>query len=176
MRLNLNLGPDMIKSSLALPTLCLAGGLALLAQSMAVTTALAASDNQIIVEKSHSKRISLKSPAGSVIVGNPDIADVNIIDSYTIYIVGRGYGSSSVTVTDRMGRSIFDGEVVVSAPHQGSVTVYSGKTATLMICNQICVPQETNADTMGQFQDSPIPTTSFPTVESNAMVGLNPVP
>jgi hypothetical protein len=131
--------------------------------------------NTIAVEKSHAKRIALSSQAGSVIVGNPDIADVTIVDSYTIYVVGRSYGSSSVTVTDRMGRAIYDGDVVVSAPSQGSVNLYSGKDVQLVLCNQTCVAQDVSAGSVGQAISSP-PATNFQNVENGNIVGLNPVP
>ena len=78
---------------------------------------------RLVVEKNHSTRISLKGAAGSVIVANPAIADVSVIDSRTVYIVGKGFGNSSVIITDQMGRPLFDGEVVVTASQKGAITV-----------------------------------------------------
>ena len=36
------------------------------------------------------QRVQLRGPAGSVIVGNPAIADVTVVDSNTLYITGKG--------------------------------------------------------------------------------------
>ena len=61
-------------------------------------------------------RVALPASAGSVIVANPaSIADVNVVDSHTIYVIGRGFGSSAVTILDRAGRPIFDGQILVTA-------------------------------------------------------------
>ncbi|MDC7685156.1 pilus assembly protein N-terminal domain-containing protein [Asticcacaulis sp. BYS171W] len=96
---------------------------------------------KLIVEKDHTARVNLSAAAGSVIVGNPAIADVSVVDSRTIYIVGRGFGRSSVTVTDAAGRTIWDGEVTVGSPATGGVTIYKGLKPTNMVCSRVCVEQ-----------------------------------
>jgi Flp pilus assembly secretin CpaC len=102
----------------------------------------ASAAQRLVVEKNHSARISLNGAAGSVIVANPAIADVNFIDSRTVYIVGNGFGNSSVFITDQMGRPLFDGEVVVTASQKGAITVYKGLTPSLMVCSTICTSEE----------------------------------
>lgn len=98
---------------------------------------------RVIVEKNHTLRVSLAGPAGSVVVGNPDIADVSVVDSRTIYIVGKGFGSSGVVVTGRDGRTLFDGEVAVTSAQTGAITVYKGLQPSLMVCSNICVADST---------------------------------
>ncbi|UDF03754.1 pilus assembly protein N-terminal domain-containing protein [Asticcacaulis sp. AND118] len=107
----------------------------------------AAAAQKIVVEKNHSARVSLVSAAGSVIVGNPAIADVTVVDSRTLYIIGRGFGRSSVTVTDGYGRTIFDGDVVVGTPVEGGVTVFKGLKATTLICSRTCTEPTEGMDT-----------------------------
>jgi Flp pilus assembly secretin CpaC len=102
----------------------------------------ASAAQRLVVEKNHSARISLNGAAGSVIVANPAIADVNFIDSRTVYIVGKGFGYSSVIITDQKGRPLFDGEVVVTASQKGAITVYKGLTPSLMVCSTICTSEE----------------------------------
>ncbi|MFT4074993.1 MAG: pilus assembly protein N-terminal domain-containing protein [Asticcacaulis sp.] len=115
---------------------------ALCALSLAVTAGAASAGQRLVVEKNHSTRISLRGAAGSVIVANPEIADVNVIDSRTVYIVGKGYGNSSVIITDQMGRPLFDGEIVVTAAQKGAITVYKGLTPSTMICSNICTSSD----------------------------------
>lgn len=110
---------------------------------LAATHALAG--QQLVVEKNHVARISLPAAAGSVIVGNPDIADVNVVDSHTVYVIGKGFGSSAVTVTGRDGRPLYDGEVVVTAAQKGAITVYKGLKPTLMVCSNICISQDADS-------------------------------
>jgi Flp pilus assembly secretin CpaC len=109
----------------------------------------ASAAQRLVVEKNHSARISLNGAAGSVIVANPAIADVNIIDSRTVYIVGKGFGNSSVIITDQMGRPLFDGEVVVTASQKGAITVYKGLTPSLMVCSTICTSEEVGSSNAG---------------------------
>ncbi|OYW82091.1 MAG: hypothetical protein B7Z26_03980 [Asticcacaulis sp. 32-58-5] len=109
---------------------------------MAAPQAMAAQKLQI--EKNHATRIALSAPAGNVIVGNPDIADVTVVDTRTIFIVGRSFGRSGVTITDKYGRVIFDGDVVVSQASnaRGVVTVYKGLKSSSVMCAATCQPQD----------------------------------
>lgn len=106
---------------------------------VAFTAVPALAGQKLVVEKNHTLRVALNGSAGSVIVGNPDIADVTVIDSHTVYVVGKGFGTSAVTITDRMGRSLFDGEIVVASGIKGGVTVYKGLTPSTMVCSNVCV-------------------------------------
>lgn len=117
---------------------------ALCALTMVVAATNASAAQRLVVEKNHSTRLSLNAPAGSVIVANPQIADVNVIDSRTVYIVGKGFGNSSIIITDQMGRALFDGEVVVTAAQKGAITVYKGLTRSLMVCSTVCTSEEIN--------------------------------
>ncbi|ESQ74896.1 hypothetical protein ABAC402_12135 [Asticcacaulis sp. AC402] len=112
----------------------------------------------VTVEKNHTLRVTLVAPAGTVVVGNPEIADVTVIDSRTLYIVGKGFGSSAVNVTGRDGRSLFDGEVTVTAPQRGAITVYKGLKPSLMVCTNVCIAEETTSttSTAGQASATPV--------------------
>lgn len=131
----------------------------LLSGLLMASTGAAFAGQKLVVEKNHTARVALSAPAGSVIVGNPAIADVSVVDSRTIYIIGKGYGRSAVTITDRNGRAIWDGEVVVGSPASGSVTVYKGLQSSTMICSSVCVDQEkdvVNADTTTVVTPAPV--------------------
>lgn len=108
--------------------------------SLAANSAMAA--QRVVVEKNHTQRLSLSGSAGSVIVANPEIADVTVIDSRTVYIMGKGFGNSQVTITDRGGRVLFDGEIVVTAVQKGAITVYKGLKPSLMVCSNVCISEE----------------------------------
>jgi Flp pilus assembly secretin CpaC len=95
---------------------------------------------RLSVALDHSERLSISRPAGSVIVGNPLVADVTVVDQRTLYISGRGYGVTEVVVLDPLGRPVWQGDVVVSAPEGGQVSVYRGSKATEMACAGVCAP------------------------------------
>lgn len=112
---------------------------------------------RVVVEKNHMMRVTLSAPAGSVIVGNPDIADVNVVDSRTVYILGKGFGNSAVTITGRDGKALFDGEVVVSGVQQGAITVYKGLKPSLMVCSNVCVTQDVGDSNTSQASSPSLP-------------------
>jgi hypothetical protein len=95
---------------------------------------------QMTVVRNGMLRVTLPAAAGSVIVANPLIADVNVVDSHTIYVIGRGYGSSAVTILDKAGRPIFDSQVMVTSSGQNAVTMYKGSTPTILVCSNVCQP------------------------------------
>ena len=121
------------------------------------TASAACAGQRLVVEKNHTVRVSLSAPASSVIVGNPEIADVNVVDSRTVYILGKGFGNSSVTITGRDGRALFEGEVAVTAVRQGSITVYKGLKPSLVVCTNVCVAEDVNNGNTGASVAAPVP-------------------
>ena len=82
--------------------------------------------------------VDLRAPAGSVIVGNPSIADVNLINPRRMVILGRSYGLTNIIVTDRMGRAIFHREINVAAAPTGRVSLYRGPLVNNYACTPHC--------------------------------------
>ncbi|MFW2344330.1 MAG: pilus assembly protein N-terminal domain-containing protein, partial [Brevundimonas mediterranea] len=87
-----------------------------------------------------SARVQLNGAASSVIVGNPQIADVTVVDANTLFIVGKGYGVTEVVAVDGVGRTLFQREIVVTGGSTGSVRVWRGGQATEMACSASCAP------------------------------------
>ena len=86
-----------------------------------------------------STRLNIAGSAYSVLVGNPAVADVTVVDSHTLYISGRGYGSTDIIVLDRDGRTLYSGDLVVGAADTGRVSVYRGASGrTDMACAPNC--------------------------------------
>ncbi len=92
----------------------------------------------LVVPLNHAARLAISGTAASVVVGNPTIADVTVVDSHTVYVTGKGYGTTDIVVLDARGRALFGGDVTVAAPG-GSVSVYRGATKTSAACNPGCV-------------------------------------
>lgn len=109
----------------------LAGGVASVAQAQA---------RPLNIEIDSSTRIQLRAPAGSVIVANPKIADVTVVDANTLFITGKGYGVTEIVAVDALGRPLFQSQVVVSAGSNGTVRVWRGAQATDMACGASCSP------------------------------------
>ena len=88
-----------------------------------------------------STRVQLSGPAGSVIVGNPQIADVTVVDANTLYITGKGYGVTEIVAVNASGHTVFQSQVVVTAGSgSGQVRIWRGGQATEMACASSCSP------------------------------------
>ncbi|HEY5409439.1 MAG TPA: pilus assembly protein N-terminal domain-containing protein [Caulobacteraceae bacterium] len=82
--------------------------------------------------------MDLRGPAGTVLIGNPAVVDVNLITPSRIAILGKGYGQTNVIVTDRMGHVIFQQEVDVSRASGDHVSVYRGGVVANFTCSPTC--------------------------------------
>ena len=90
------------------------------------------------VEIDRSARVALRGSAASVIVGNPAIADVTVVDANTLFVTGKGYGVTEVIAVDGIGRTIYQGEIIVTGGSTGSVRVWRGAQATELACAASC--------------------------------------
>jgi Flp pilus assembly secretin CpaC len=97
------------------------------------------------VEIDRSSRIGLNGSAASVIVGNPAIADVTVVDANTLFVTGKGYGVTEIVAVDAIGRTLFQGEIVVTGGSTGSVRVWRGAQPTELACAASCSPSVRNA-------------------------------
>jgi Flp pilus assembly secretin CpaC len=95
-------------------------------------------------------RVALSAPAKDVAVGNPAIADVQVLDERNILVIGKGYGTTNVVVLDRSGRLILDRVVVVSAADAGKVTVFKGSSASQYACSPRCEMTDSDAPARGR--------------------------
>jgi len=113
---------------------------AALAAAAAIPGVASAQSQPLSVEIDQSARIQLRGQAGSVIVGNPAIADVTVVDANTLFVTGKGYGVTEVVVVDGVGRTLFQSQVVVAGGDAGRVRVWRGAQVTEMACAASCAP------------------------------------
>lgn len=102
--------------------------------------AVAQSAGPLNVGIDRSQRISLRGPVASVIVNNPLIADVTVVDANTLVIQGKGYGQTEILAVDSIGRTLFQNQIIVSGGQSGSLRVWRGGQATEMACASTCSP------------------------------------
>jgi Flp pilus assembly secretin CpaC len=92
----------------------------------------------LVVNIDQNARLTLPSAARDVMVGNPGIADVAVIDGRNILILGRAYGTTSLMVTNAAGRVILNTQIVVAANDRGRVSVYRGPQVQTYACASRC--------------------------------------
>ncbi|MGZ3298465.1 MAG: pilus assembly protein N-terminal domain-containing protein, partial [Asticcacaulis sp.] len=70
------------------------------------------------------------------------------------------------------GRTIFDGQVIVTAGQRDSVMVYKGAKASMMVCSRVCTTADDEATTAGQGSAAPaMVMSSAPTPSAPAAPG-----
>ncbi|MGH6763266.1 MAG: pilus assembly protein N-terminal domain-containing protein [Phyllobacterium sp.] len=114
-------------------------GLCMVAQMLPMTAARA--DANIKVVMNQAKIIKLARPAGTVVVGNPEIADAVVQDSRTIVLTGKGYGVTNLVVMDSEGDALVDEQIAVSASDTNSLRVYRRADIDVFSCTPYCEPE-----------------------------------
>lgn len=87
-----------------------------------------------------SQRVSVRGAISSIIVANPQIADATVVDANTLFVTGKGYGSTQITAVDAIGRILFQNQIVVTGGQAGAVRVWRGAQVTEMACATSCSP------------------------------------
>ncbi|AQR63327.1 pilus assembly protein CpaC [Brevundimonas sp. LM2] len=90
------------------------------------------------VEIDRLTRVAVHGAVASVIVGNPAIADVTVVDANTLFVTGKGYGVTEVVAVDRAGRTVYESEVVVTGGSGVAVRVWRGAEDKEVICAASC--------------------------------------
>lgn len=57
--------------------------------------------------------ITFQTPVSTVYVGNPTVADINMIDARHAFIIGKGFGSTNIVALDGAGKQVFESPVTV---------------------------------------------------------------
>lgn len=115
------------------------------ALAAALTAAAPAAAQSVSVALDHVERVHLRGAAADVVIGNPAVADVSLIDPRTLVVTGKGPGTTSLVVFDRARRVIFEGPISVGV-RGGQVAMVRGTEGgaaeeKLFTCAGVCTPQ-----------------------------------
>ncbi|HXR94915.1 MAG TPA: pilus assembly protein N-terminal domain-containing protein [Rhizomicrobium sp.] len=72
------------------------------------------------------RTITFPKPVATVYVGNPAIADINMIDSRHAFVLGKGFGNTNIVALDHQGDQVSDTHVRVMAREDSTVTLQRG--------------------------------------------------
>jgi Flp pilus assembly secretin CpaC len=128
----------------------------LAAVALAATTAAHA--ERIVLEADKTVMVSMADKPGTVVVGNPSIADASI-NGNTIFLHGRGYGNTNLIVLDSKGGQLANFDVTIKQAQADAVTFYTVRPSvvpdqTIRIsysCSPTCEPTLQPGDFGGQF-------------------------
>jgi Flp pilus assembly secretin CpaC len=107
---------------------------------VAVATLMAAQPaaaDTLTVRMDQSAALHLPAPARDVVIGNPAIADVNMLDARNLVVLGKSFGVTNLLVMDQAGRTILNRQIVVSAP-EPSMSFYHGPDVRSYACSDRC--------------------------------------
>ena len=96
--------------------------------------------SSVTVNVNMARILRIGSPAATVIVGNPGVADVTIQDPQTLILTGRSFGKTNLIVLDGVGNPIVDVTLSVVQQNAGLVTIYQGNAKTTVSCEPNCQP------------------------------------
>ncbi len=113
--------------------------LALLIAALSALPAYAA-DGAVTVNVNMARILRINSPAATVIIGNPGIADVTIQDPTTLILTGKSYGQTNLIILDSVGNPVADTIVDVVQTQADVMTVYMGTSRTTLSCSPTCQP------------------------------------
>lgn len=96
-----------------------------------------------MVELNQTRALHLASPAATVMVGNPAIADVSIEGPQLVYVLGRTFGKTNLIALDATGKQIAQFGVSVTAQSSSTVTLTRGAGQLSYNCTPRCerIPQ-----------------------------------
>ena len=110
-----------------------------LAAFLAATSSIAAlAGSGIEVVMNQAKIVKLSRVADTIVIGNPDIADVAVQDGSTVVLTGKGFGVTNLVILDETGSPIIDEQVTVTRATASSVRIYRRANVQTMSCTPYC--------------------------------------
>lgn len=84
--------------------------------------------------------LRLDTPAQTLIIGNPAIADAVVNDGKTIVITGKSFGTTNFIAIDKTGKVIAEKQLQVQQPESSILTVQRGAETESYSCAPKCKP------------------------------------
>jgi Flp pilus assembly secretin CpaC len=99
-----------------------------------LTTPLAAAAADYNVPMDQVRMITFGAPVSTVFVGNPQIADVTVVDATRVFLMGKNFGTTNLMALDEDGNQVSNDRITVQARSGSVVTLHRGKAQTTMAC------------------------------------------
>lgn len=91
--------------------------------------------------------VKLDRPAKTILVGNPAIADAQMVDEKTVYVLGRMFGQTNIVALDSSGAEVLNTRVTVGVSNYATVTLYRGSQGQrTLACSPRCERTLTQGD------------------------------
>ena len=94
---------------------------------------------------------TLEKPASEIIVGNPSIADVSVMDNSRLLLFGKSPGLTNIFLFDEEGGTIDNLMIRVKTPQTEMLTFHRGAARTTYNCTTHCEVAVTVGDDPAAF-------------------------
>ena len=113
-----------------------------------VTCAGSASAAEYILDINKTEVLNLPVAASAVIIGNPNIADVSVHSTNTLFLIGRAYGETNLIVLDAQGQTVLNADISVGhdVPKNGIQLTKIGEGRESYSCTPRCLPAPVAGD------------------------------
>ncbi len=102
--------------------------------ALAVLAATPAYARGVSIAMDEVRTITFPKPVATIYVGNPAIADINMIDSRHAFILGKGYGNTNLLALDNDGKQVSNTPISVMARQDASVILQNGANRVTYSC------------------------------------------
>lgn len=123
-----------------------------LASFAAAESQVSETQDAVVVTVDRAKVFRMSSPAKTVIIGNPSIADATVEDEVTLVLTGRSFGVTNLIVLNHAGDPIVDETIVVKGHEANTVRIYRRDERETMACAPVCEPTLTIGDNNMRFE------------------------
>lgn len=121
--------------------------LAGLAATGLLSSPVLAGEQTYKVELNKTEIVRLPGNASAVVIGNPQIADVSVHATDTLFVVGRGFGETNLIVLDSAGRTMMDADIqVISTTPKNGIRLHNAKARETYSCAPYCQPSPVLGD------------------------------
>lgn len=104
---------------------------------LCLATASAAAGS-LVIGLDEAEIVRLDQPAGTIIVGNPAIADALVQSPELLVVTGKSYGSTNLIVLDQAGDKLAEFDLQVGGSQRNMVTVQRGANRYSYSCTPTC--------------------------------------
>jgi Flp pilus assembly secretin CpaC len=114
----------------------------------------ASAEDVISLQLDQARLAKLPANAGTLVIGNPLIADVTLEQGGTMVLTGKGYGVTNLIALDRSGAVISEQLIQVQAATDTVVVVYRGVDRESYSCTPKCERRITLGDSPQFFTET----------------------
>jgi Flp pilus assembly secretin CpaC len=123
----------MRRLTLALCACLSLGAAAADAQVLAVSRPAALS-----VGAGQAAHITLAAPVRDIVVGDPAVADVSIVNARTLVVLGKKVGATTLLAFDARGQALADRQILVSDVPDQAIIIQRGAIGSTYACGDRC--------------------------------------